>query len=194
MPENEPTAVRQFIEAESDSLLAALRFYVLRSGLARGTAVTLLTAELLNEVVVEALAHAERFQADGQPRAWLLGIAANLLKRRQVERAKREQREPLVTDLQAAATDGLSEAELFDRLAACATPDATGQIEADEAVAAMLNLLAPADRQIVQLAILLEMDGTAVARALNLKPGTARMRLHRALNRLRQAYGEAQHE
>jgi hypothetical protein len=37
----------------------------------------LLTAELLNEVVVEALAHADRFQADGQPRAWLLGIAAN---------------------------------------------------------------------------------------------------------------------
>ena len=188
-----PTAVRQFIEAESDSLLATLHYYVLRSGLAEGTAVTLLTAELLHEVVVEALAHADRFQPDGQPRAWLLGIAANLLERKQAERAKRERREPLISDLHT-ADNTMSETELFDRLAACATPDATGQLEADETVTGMLNLLAPADRQIVQLAILLEMDGTAVARALNLKPGTARMRLHRALNRLRQAYLENHNE
>lgn len=186
-------AVRQFIEAESDNLSATLRFYVLRSGLAEGTAVALLTAELLNEVVVEALAHADRFRPDGQPRAWLLGIAANLLKRKQAERAKREQREPLIRDLHT-ADNTMSEAELFDHLAACATPDATGRLEADETVTGMLNLLAPADRQIVQLAILLEMDGTAVARALNLKPGTARMRLHRALNRLRQAYLENHNE
>lgn len=189
MAQDGQTAVRQFIETESDNLLATLRFYVLRSGLAAGTAVTLLTAELLNEVVVEALAHADRFQPDGQPRAWLLGIAANLLKRKQAERAKREQREPLITDLHS-ANNAMSKGELFDRLAACVTPDATGQLEADETVTTLLNSLAPADRQIVQLAILLEMDGTAVARALNLKPGTARMRLHRALSRLRQAYLE----
>ena len=190
MAQDGQTAVRQFIEAESNSLLATLRFYVLRSGLATGTAVTLLTAELLNDVVVEALAHADRFRSDGQPRAWLLGIAANLIKRKQAERAKWEQREPLIADLQTPTNNHLSEAKLFDRLAACATPDATGQLEANEAVTAILNTLAPADRQIVQLAILLEMDGTAVARALNLKPSTARMRLHRALNRLRQAYLE----
>ena len=77
---------------ESETLLATLRYYVTRAGLAHSQTASLAAAELLNEVVVEALEHAERFRPDGQPRAWLLGIAANLIKRQQVARAKRNRR------------------------------------------------------------------------------------------------------
>ncbi len=74
--------------------------------------------ELLNSVVVEALAHAQRYDPARPPRAWLLGIAANLVRRRQVEMAQRNRREPLAGDLVDGSQAGLGEDELFERLAA----------------------------------------------------------------------------
>ena len=81
---------------KSNSLTGILRVYALRAGLA-GDEDT--TGELLNSVVVEALAHAQRYDPARPPRAWLLGIAANLVHRRQVEMARLNQREPLASDL-----------------------------------------------------------------------------------------------
>jgi len=114
------TQLTQFIEEESDMLRRTLRFYILRAGLAVGTSADAAADELLNETVVEALQHAGRFRLNDQPKVWLLGIAANLIKRKQVDLAKRNRREPLVRDLYAAETE-LSDDELFDRLAAFAT-------------------------------------------------------------------------
>jgi DNA-directed RNA polymerase specialized sigma24 family protein len=49
--------------------------------LANGSAVNDVAKELLKDVMVETLSLASRFQLDRQPKAWLLGIAANLVKR-----------------------------------------------------------------------------------------------------------------
>jgi DNA-directed RNA polymerase specialized sigma24 family protein len=92
------TMLRRFIEENTETLLGTLRTYVVRASLADRRGATLAAAELLNEVTVEALEHAERFRPSGQPRAWLLGIAANLIKRKQVGRATRDRREPLVRE------------------------------------------------------------------------------------------------
>ena len=70
-----------FLDAEMESLTGILRVYVQRAGLAGGEDTT---SELLNSVVVEALTHAQRYDPTRPPRAWLLGIAANLVRRRQV--------------------------------------------------------------------------------------------------------------
>lgn len=180
------TRLRQFIEYEAESLVGILRYYLFRAGTA-GDGLDNAASELLNEVVIEALQHETRFEPSGQPRAWLLGIAANLIKRRQVENARRNQREPLVRDLYPAFEGDLSDGELFDRIAHL-TGMTEDELDADAHVAALLRPLSPDDQHIVRLAILYGLDGDALANELGVNPGTARVRLHRALNRLRTAY------
>jgi RNA polymerase sigma factor (sigma-70 family) len=184
--------LRAFIEAEADTLRGTLRLYIRRAGLAQGDAVASAADDLLHDVVVEALAHAERFRPSGQPQAWLLGIAANLIRRRQADLARRTRREPLARDLHPVQADGPpAEDDVFDRLAALSTtmqqigPEAA--LEAHEGAAALLDSVSTADREILGLAILYEMNGAALAEALAITPGAARVRLHRALNRLRAA-------
>ena len=185
--------LHEFFAAESEVLLGTLRLYVVRAGLAAGQGVEAAAAELLGEVSVQALASAGRFRAGARPMPWILGIAANLIKRQQVERAKRAAREPLVGDLAGSAGDGLSEAELFDRLAAIAAGDAGSGLEVDEAVDEILGRVAADDARVIRLAVVHDLNGEELARALGVTPGAARVRLHRALGRLRAAWvdGEA---
>jgi RNA polymerase sigma factor (sigma-70 family) len=180
--------LRQFIAGESEALLGTLRYYVVRAGLADGRDAAPVAIELLNEVVVQALEHADRFRPSGQPMAWLLGIAANLIRRRQAERATRDRREPLVRDLCSSAQDGVSEDELFDRVASLAAGGPIADWEANEAASAILAHVSANDRRVLRLAVLHDLNGEGLAQELGIKPGAARVRLHRALNRLREAW------
>ena len=167
--------LRAFIENESSALVTTLRVYLARAGLVESP------DDLLNDVIVEALEHEDRFVPTGEPRAWMLGIAANLIRRRQVDRAKREQREPLIRDLVA---DDASDDELFDHL--CALAD--DPYEHDDEIAALVSTLSLDDQRVIRLAILADMDGDSLARELAITPGAAWVRLHRALMRLRTIY------
>src|SRR5689334_24680774 len=100
-----------FIESEGGSVAKAVRYYVLRAGLASGVGVAQLADELFNDMVVEALRSADRLKPDMHPKPWLLGIAANLVKRRRTEMAKRDRREPLMRDLYPDMEDTLSDDE-----------------------------------------------------------------------------------
>jgi RNA polymerase sigma factor (sigma-70 family) len=182
------TRLRQFIEMETETLLATLRYYLVRAGLADAQSAALAAVELLNEVVIEALDHADRFRSSGQPMAWLLGIAANLIKRKQAERATRNRREPLVRDLYLDVQDNLSEDELFDWLAALTVAEPALAWESNEAVSAILAHVSKTDQHILRLAVLHDLNGEELAQALGVTPGAARVRLHRALNRLRAAW------
>jgi len=182
------TLLRRFIEEHAETLLGTLRYYVARAGLADRQGATLAAVELLNEVTVEALAHADRFRPSGQPMAWLLGIAANLIKREQAGRATRNRREPLVRDLYPHAQAAISEDELFDRLAALDVSDLAQDLEASEGMSAILALVSENDQRVLRLAVLHDLNGRELARALGVTPGAARVRLHRALNRLRDAW------
>jgi RNA polymerase sigma factor (sigma-70 family) len=182
--------LRAFIETEAVRLRRTLRLYVLRAGLAQGAALDAAADDLLHDVVVEALTHAERFRPEGRPEAWLLGIAANLVRRRQADLARRERREPLAADLAGPAPDGFpDEGELFDRLAALAQEITIAGPEdalaSNQAAAALLAQVSGDDRRVLELAILYELDGERLGAALGITPGAARVRLHRALHRLR---------
>lgn len=172
--------LRQFIQEASPTLLKTLQLYLIRAGLTDDP------HDLWHEVVMEALQHEDRFRADGQPRAWLLGIAANLIKRRQAEQWQRHQREPLIRDLHEDASH-LSDDELFDRVAGAYQHE-------DGVIQALLAQLAPPDQEIIQLAILHEMNGDEIAVVLGIRPGAARVRLHRALQRLRHSQEITPHE
>lgn len=179
--------LEQFINAESAALHRTLRHYVLRAGLVGSGDANAVAAELLNEITVEALSNAKRLTPDIQPRAWLLGIAANLIKREQASRAKRERREPLIRDLYTESDDSLSEDELFDLLPTL--PDgAIGELEANDTINSLLLGLTKSDSDLLRLAILNDMDGAALAQALGITANAARVRLHRALDRLREVH------
>jgi RNA polymerase sigma-70 factor (ECF subfamily) len=182
--------LQEFIAAESQALLGTLRVYVLRAGLACGQSAESVAIELLDEVTVEALASAGRFRPEARPMPWLLGIAANLIKRRQVDRAKRAAREPLVGDLAGREGERMAEAELFDRLGAMAADRAGDELEVGEAVKEILDCVSPGDARVIRLAVLHDLNGVELAGALDITHGAARVRLHRALNRLRAAWGD----
>lgn len=177
--------LQSFIAENDAQLLITLKVYARKGGLAQDDAhIESIARELLSEITIEALKHAERFDIARHPMSWLLGIAANMIKRRQASTTRLQRREPLLRDLYASQENTLSDDELFDWLNLQTTNDDRERYENDR-LTALLPQLSPADQQVIQLAILQEMDGDAVAKALCIAPGTARMRLHRALRRLR---------
>jgi RNA polymerase sigma factor (sigma-70 family) len=181
------THLSEYIADQSDGLLQMLRVYILRMGIASATEnVDGMAAELLNDVVVEALDHAARFDPSQSPRAWLLGIAINLVKRRRNDILRRDRREPLLHDLYT-EQDRLSDEELFDQLVSVASNAANPAflMEANAEIVALLEGVSPDDQAILRLSILHGLDGDAIAHELDISPGTARVRLHRAIRRLK---------
>ena len=172
------------------SLLGIIRSYVMRMGLARGEEVSTVALEVLQEVVLEALDHADRFNPAGQPMAWLLGIAINVIKRKKYERIKRSQRELSMSDLSLMQEEGLSESDLFDQLATNTFAEPDQEIAANEQAELLLSLVSPEDQHILMLAFLQGFDRESPGSEARYFPGAARVRLHRALKRLRLAWSE----
>jgi RNA polymerase sigma factor (sigma-70 family) len=180
----------EFLTDNIAPLLGTLRSYVRRMGLARGEEVATAAVEVLQDVVIEALDHADRFNPTGQPMAWLLGIAANVIKRKKAEIAKRSRRELFISDLSTTQQEPVSEDELLDQITACTSAGPEQDIEANEQATLLLALVSPEDRQLLLLAFLYGFEREALAEKLGITPGAARVRLHRALNRLRLAWRE----
>jgi RNA polymerase sigma factor (sigma-70 family) len=186
---NTLSRLRHYIATESAELTRTLRFYLLRAGAGAHTqTLDSATSELLNEVVVEALTHEDRFRSETSPRAWLLGIAANLIKRRQTEFARQQRREPLIRDLYLGMEGVMSDDDLFDLMIEWADTPLQDAHEQDDMIAALLDTLPPNDNQILRLALLHGLNGDTIAHELGISPGAARVRLHRAMQRLRTAY------
>ena len=180
-----------FLEDHTAPLLGTIRVYVQRLGLAHGDNVRAVALDVFQEAATEALAHAERFSPGREPRAWLLGIAVNVIRRKKAEQIRRSQRElsfqqvfPTFDDsLEAAGAQG-------QRFSQPATEAADLSLEASERAEDLLALVSADDSQVLRLAILEDFDSDALAARLGVGTGAARMRLHRALNRLRLACGE----
>lgn len=185
--------LQDFLQANATSLLGIVRSYVQRMGLASGDRVPGAALEILQEMAMEALAHAKRFNPQGQPMAWLLGIAMNIIRRKKVENAKRYQREELLGALVKRYPDLPNESDVLDHIASPTTPELAQIVESDEQVTALLALVSPEDQHILRLALLDEYKHQDLAQKLGISTGAARMRLHRALSRLRTAWKEQQH-
>jgi RNA polymerase sigma factor (sigma-70 family) len=181
-----------FLTNHSTELLGTIRSYVLRMGLAQGQAVPDVALDVFQEVAVETLDHVERFRLDGQPMAWLLGIAINVIKRKKVAMAKQYQREVTFGRLALMLQEPCSEDELVDLIAPFTLPDPDHDVEANEQASLILSLVSQEDQHVLRLAVLHDFEREALARELGITPVAARVRLHRALNRLRFAWNELQ--
>jgi RNA polymerase sigma factor (sigma-70 family) len=179
--------LRQFLQENSPLLLGIIRSYIVRMGLARGEAVQATAADVLHDTALEALAHADRFDPATQPRAWLLAIAANVLKRKKANAVKRHEHEVLVSDL-STHPDDINESDFFDQVIALTYPGPEQDIETREQVIEMLSLVSSEDQKVLRLSLLHDLDTSTLAQILGVTPGAARVRLHRALSRLRTAW------
>lgn len=187
-PNEQQQILLEFLQDQTAMLLRSLHLYVIRAGLASGEQVQAVALDILQETVVEALAHAERFHVGSEPLAWILGIAVNLMKRRKRAVLQQKRREVSLHDLGRSLPEEASEADVLDAL--LPSPEAGPEqiVEADEQAQALLGLVSSEDQQVLSLALLSELNGTMLAAQLGTSIGTARMRLHRALNRLRLAW------
>lgn len=188
--------LREYIESNSDHLLNTLAMYVRQSGLAQGMQAKEDALELLSEVTVEALAHAERYDPSRPLMAWLLGIGNNLLLRRRANQARQAQRGDLARDHSAVHTeqDGLSDDELFERFAESEISEWNAQpledmVIADDEMMRLLSPLSAEEQRVLYLSKIHNLDGDELAKELGISPGAARVRLTRALNHLRQIWG-----
>jgi RNA polymerase sigma factor (sigma-70 family) len=186
--------LQDFLQKSGASLLGTIQTYVLRMGLARGAQVQEVALEVFQETIAELLAHADRFDWEAPLTPLLLGIAANVLKRRKVERAKRYQREELLSEVVRRYPNLPDEEAVLDLFMPPVTTGPAQIVETNEQVAALFALVSPEDQLVLRLAVLEGHQHTTLAQELGTTPGTARMRLHRALRRLRTAWQEQEEQ
>lgn len=168
-------------------LLNSIRFYVLKFGLAAGTNVQPVAAEILQETVIEAMAHADAYIPTKSPMAWLLGIALNMIRRKRVAQAKQASRELPFSLLASQHSETGGEGEWQEQLLFSPDNGLEQEFETREQVASLLSLVSHEDQQVIVLALLEDFKRTGLAERLGLHPNAAGMRLRRALARLRAA-------
>lgn len=171
-----PPPIQQLITDHYQTLMKTFSLFIARAHLAD----CYTAAELLNEVTIEALKHPDRFNEVSEPLAWLIGIGANLIHRKRRSIYYQNHREVQMPDLEIF--------EFFNQHLVIVNP--AHAVEARLMVDQLLSLLTPADREVIELAVLHDLDSNLIGRQLGIKPGTARMRLYRALKRLRTAMKE----
>jgi len=176
------------LEEHSELLLDSITMYVYRVGLARGGETRVQASEILQEVVVEAMAHAERFEVGRRPLPWLLGTALNIIKRRKREDAKRAGHEFSASTLTTRRNGSMPDMDPLEQAADAEAATQLARVEDDAEAEALLALVPESDREVLRLAILEGWDRESLARRLGTSPPAARVRLHRAIVRLRTAW------
>ena len=139
-----------------------------------------LVADLVADTFLAAMTTAARYRPDkGRPGAWLQGIARNTLAEAVRRRARRLRAESRIQGRR-----------LLDEDSAAAIEDRIAAERFARALYAGLAALPARDRALMEL---VAVDGVPVGEAaeqLGMKPGTARVRLHRSRTRLQQHLDE----
>ncbi len=146
-----------FIGEQSGPLQGIICAYVQSMGLATGDEVKPVALEVMQEAVIEALHHADRYDPNRRMMAWLLGIALNVIRRKKAETLKRQRRElslSQLTQLYSEATEPISEDDLLNQHIASSQMGPEQTVEGDEQVNALLSLVSNDDQQILRLALL----------------------------------------
>lgn len=184
--------LQQFLQENATSLEAIICGYVAKMSLATGENIEHVAAEVFQEAALEILAHADRFNLSMQPRAWFLGIAANILKRQRTTYARRYRFEVLIGNL-TSKTEWGNEPDLLDRLMGYASLSSEPEysLVAEEGARELLGLVSPEDAQLLNMALIQGWDAESLASMMSITSGTVRVRVHRALGRLRKAWKKA---
>jgi RNA polymerase sigma-70 factor, ECF subfamily len=132
-------------------------------------------ADLTAEVFVQVIDAAEKFRGGpGGPRGWLFGIARNVVATSRRDAERRRRRETRVAGRR--LLDGAELLRIEERI------DAARQLAA---LRPELAALPEGERAVLELVALDGLTLTEAATALGIRPGAARVRLHRARQAVR---------
>jgi RNA polymerase sigma-70 factor (ECF subfamily) len=190
-PSDNALVLLQHIERDANELVGILRSYVQKAGLASNNEeIQEVALEVLDETYIEAEKTAKHFDPARSPRAWLLGIASNIVKQKKTGLAKRSKEIPLSTLNQ----DQKEESDLLTLALNLVHEGMEQQVEAAEEMEYMLSLVAESDREVLRLSIIEELDGETLAQRLGCPYTAAQVRLCRAKKRLRKALEKSRGE
>ncbi len=144
--------------------------------------------DLLQETFLRVVRAIDRYAHIGKFEPWLFRIAANLAR----DQARRRARQPAPQPLDAAARDAELRASADGRMQGADPQARLGRDEMQQRLAAALEQLSDADREIILLRHYSELPFRAIADLLGIPLGTALARAHRALRKLRQEMGSAE--
>ncbi len=179
-------ALRDAIEHEFSALRRAIELYVVKLGLAADREAAVAAAdEVLQEVVARALRRADRFDPSRSALAWLRGFAVNVIREQLDARRNRQRHE--ATLARSNDKDADEPVDPLEHVYDLAAEEGYRLVE-------LLDLVGPVDRTVLDLRFIQKLDGPALAQALGVQEGAARVRLSRALSRLRAAYHQAEEE
>lgn len=130
--------------------------------------------DLTQEVFLRALASASSYRGEGSLEGWLVRTARSRLIDRAREESARERRER-------------KWAEASPRAKHPAPPDPPSGL-----LSRLLAALSPEDREVIVLAKFLGFPAARIGEVLEITAGAARVRLHRALERLAESYQEVE--
>lgn len=176
-------ALRMAIEHELDAVRRGVEVLVWRLGLAETRAeVIALGEDALQEVIRRALDRADAFDANRSAHAWLLGIATKVLQEQR--RRMRQERQHIIGSIELAlesAPDANSPRAVSSLIVKRVHELAQQQ---DQNLMEILDLVSPADREILTYRYVAQLDGREIAAKLGISEGAARVRLSRALHKL----------
>jgi RNA polymerase sigma factor (sigma-70 family) len=193
--------LRHYLEQNTPRLLGFIRATALKHGLGESAPIELAAQEVFSQTVVTALESAEKFDISRSPQAWLMGIAVKKLMKYHEQATSQNKRETTISRLNITPEDDeiANGLDLFDRLAAL-NPRVFDEIAQDNPETMIVNSaiaeteqaqlkralarLSVTDRQVIRLGVEQGLDGNTLAQSLNVKPNTARVRLHRAIGKL----------
>lgn len=187
----EGTPLRRYLATleqggEGVQLIRQIRVYLYKAGLENTLSGRDHAAEILQEAVIEALAAEERFDPARSPKAWLLGIVAKVILRHRERLFRQNKHEIVASDLAASnASSHFSEEELFTHLVALHQDGPEQKTLGAMSAGELLAQLPSADRQMIELNVLHEMNSKEIAQMLGISESNVRVRLHRALKKLK---------
>ncbi|GLZ82072.1 DNA-directed RNA polymerase sigma-70 factor [Actinorhabdospora filicis] len=161
----DPAAFESFYRAH----ITAVQHFV-----ARRVAEPYEAADLVAEVFLAAIGSAKSYRASrGTPRNWLYGVARNVILAERRRRAREWAGASRDAGMRRLDPDDLTRAE--ERVDAAA---------GSRALYEAMDGLPRGERAVLELVALDGLDVVEAARVLGLRPGTARVRLHRARRRV----------
>lgn len=205
----EERAAAKFFDDNERAILGGIYNRVRNAGIWQAEQFREVTLEIWSETKQISLGKADELDLERQPKAWLLKIADNLILRRRSRDLHIRAHEVPVLDAKSHQQNP-NEIEIFDQLTT-AFKELDGQVEKTkrfrwqawqaeespqvvdeiinrEEVKQLLAPLKPADRRVIILAVIYELNGEELGEKLNITASAARKQVSRALRRLRESW------
>jgi RNA polymerase sigma factor (sigma-70 family) len=185
--ERKRAVLERFLAQEHTDLLRVLKTYARKIYSTPGEREEN-ARELLTQTAKVLLEKAPEFDLTQSPRPFFMRIASNIIKQMIEERGKSFQRHISVDSTRDIEREG-EFTDLWERLAISGRPgnDPAKTTVGELWVAETLSHLSESDRKLIEMSVINTMSGEEIAEILGINHGAVRVRISRAMEKLRKA-------